>query len=183
MPRVLRREHKRIGHTDDHYQELLYGHVFGRGGFGYDHLSDAVRYSKGRGDTRAQAAGHRRVLKAVRAEMKALWEGSKDRLMDEWFDSVSLCTRPWAWWTFDATEPRLQVSDGPLNSTMPDGQLDFGVPRMCGVRADFDCEYELQAVYLDRLRLFLPGEQRYWNKHKAAWLAEVAAEGMDETKE
>ena len=193
MPRIRRHTRQRQGYGRAHYEELLCGHPKIGKGFRYDQLESDADHAEGRGATPQQATESCRLFEAVKAEARQLWEDAKDWLIDEWLgadhageDGPGMCTRPWAWWTFDATEPRRQTGNGPPNSTMADdyaypsrGRLHFGVPRCCASRTDIDCEYEVQGEYLERLGLFLPGEAEYWAAHKDAWLAEVGAEGMD----
>lgn len=202
MPRVRRQGHRRKGYGQGHFHEMLTGHYYCGPGFNYDRLESAADYAINRGATPDEAAAHRRRFDAVRAEMQAVWEELQDWMLDEWLHSDEpcgmtnnsarggMCTRPWAWWVFDAPEPRRQISDGPLNSTMADdyphphgGKLYFGVPRSLGTSTDWDCRYELQGQYLERLGLFVDGEAECWAEHKDAWLAEIRAEGMDETLE
>jgi hypothetical protein len=63
-------------------------------------------------------------------------------------------SRPWAWWKYDASEPRRQIGDGPEAIGPPDW---FGLPR--GYRGFHNPKaFETEADYLERLDLFLPGE-------------------------
>jgi len=71
-------------------------------------------------------------------------------------------TRPWAWWEFEAKEPRKQIKGDPeIRQSMDFGILDknklwFGVPCI-GVPPDY--QFETQFDYLKRLNLLLKGEE------------------------
>jgi hypothetical protein len=66
--------------------------------------------------------------------------------------------RPWAWWEFDAPEPRRLLSGDPAGA-MPERGLWFGVPGFYrSIEAHNTLVYENQADYLRRLGLLLPGE-------------------------
>ncbi len=60
-------------------------------------------------------------------------------------------TRPWAWWTFDAPEPR-RLIDGTPDRVSPAAVTWLGMP------SAHACTYESEAAYLRRLGLLLPGE-------------------------
>ncbi len=95
------------------------------------------------------------------------------------------CTRPWAWWHFDAPEPRRMVGDPqdvglePHDVRFParryKWKLYFGMPHgfrilgTCvvsgfGLKPDddarFESLFEKQAVFLERLGLMMPEERR-----------------------
>ena len=200
MPRVKKRALARTGYTKAHFQELMGGHAYLGPGFYYSRLEHAADYCIGGGGTPQQAAVARAEFDAVVAEMRELWEDSRDWLLAEWLDPGNMphitgyvqqdlkgpgkCTRPWAWWTFDSPEPRRQLSDGPPNSTMAEdwpgaGKLSYGVPYCFATVADGDIQYELQGEYLERLGLFLPGEQEHWDENKDEWIAAARADGVD----
>ena len=188
MPRVKKRALARTGYTKAHFQELMGGHAYLGPGFYYSRLEHAADYCIGGGGTPQQAAVARAEFDAVVAEMRELWEDSRDWLLGEWMDPGNIphitgwpshdqhgpgpCTRPWAWWTFDATEPRRQTSDGPANSTMTDGlpgegKLNYGIPQCFAAAHDWNIEYESQGEYLERLDLFHDDDERaWWELHK-----------------
>jgi hypothetical protein len=66
--------------------------------------------------------------------------------------------RPWAWWKYEAPEPRRLLSGDPAHATM-DGERWFGVPMLYhSAEAHTSMIFETQAAYLRRLGLLLPGE-------------------------
>jgi hypothetical protein len=68
--------------------------------------------------------------------------------------------RPWAWWKFDALEPRRLLSGDPAGA-MPERGLFFGIPRMySSMEAYNSMVFETQAAYLERLGFLLPGEAK-----------------------
>lgn len=66
--------------------------------------------------------------------------------------------RPWAWWEFEATQPRERVvMEGPQAVPSP---LKFGYPTgYDGCAVDLNTLYESEADYLGRLGLLMEGEQ------------------------
>ena len=200
MPRVKRKPRQRTGYTEHHFAELMTGFAYFGPCFYYDRLEQAADFCASGGGTPEAVAEARKRFEAVRAEMIELWEDSRSWLMFEWLEPGNIphitgyvqndlkgpgkCTRPWCWWEFSAPEPRRQISDGPPNSIMDDdhssaGKLHYGVPRCVATKADFEIQYELQAEYLERLGLFLPGEQEYWDANKDEWIAAARADGLD----
>ena len=67
------------------------------------------------------------------SELEALWETHRDTLMRKWFAGYEgeggAFTRPWAWWAFDAPEPRRLLSG---TCEPADKSLWFGVPAAWG---------------------------------------------------
>ena len=159
MPRVKRKALGRTGYTAQHFDELMSGAAYFGPCFDYDRFQRDANSCAARGGTPEDVADARALFDDVAAETRGLWNDSRDWLLDEWIheeepagiinngERNGPCTRPWAWWEFDAPEPRRQLSDGPPNSTMQDdhpsgGLLSYGVPRYCAASTDWDIEYE-----------------------------------------
>lgn len=65
-------------------------------------------------------------------------------------------TRPWAWWEFDAPEPRRLLAGDPALALQ--GELWFGIPNhYTSVQAHASLTFESQPDYLTRLNLLVPG--------------------------
>jgi hypothetical protein len=96
------------------------------------------------------------------------WEEHRDELLAEW-GAAHPATRPWAWWRYEALEPRQCVSGAELLlPTLAPGDWqwcwkeDFGIPGFVQCRPDgFDGlpEVESEAAYLDRHRLLSRAER------------------------
>ena len=100
-------------------------------------------------DGREQGAGS--------TELAAAWERLRTVIVVDWIRERP-GTRPWAWWAFDAPEPRRQISGGPTRDG--DG-LWCGMPPCWGAEQfaeppTFETEWE----FLQRLKLFETGEHR-----------------------
>ena len=97
------------------------------------------------------------------AQMKAVWQKHRAAIMkmisrDTGYpiDGFNAGTRPFAWWCFDAPEPRRQLS-GPAPS--PGGLTYQGLPRLWETGEDCNAAvFETELEYLTRLDLLLPGE-------------------------
>lgn len=111
------------------------------------------------------------------------WEKMREEILAEYI-SQHPGTRPWAWWHFEAPEPRRMVGDPKEVGLEPDDsppdrsykwKLYFGMPRnfrfltKCIVSgfglnsendARFESLFETQAAYLERLGLLMPEERR-----------------------
>ena len=86
--------------------------------------------------------------------MKAAWMELRDELLPTWIEQHP-GTRPYAWWRFEAPEPRRQVSPGP-ESLGP--ATSFGCPSLFrGI--PHDGMFETEAEYLERLGLLTPVEE------------------------
>lgn len=95
------------------------------------------------------------------------WAQTRDALLVDWI-AAHPGSRPWAWWQFDAREPRRRL--GGIGETYAEG-LDHGVPvwwmspslargtRFVAVDPQNPPQFESQASYLERLNLFQPGER------------------------
>jgi hypothetical protein len=96
------------------------------------------------------------------------WEEHRDELLAEW-GAAHPATRPWAWWRYEALEPRQCVSGAELllPKRAPTDwdwcwKEDFGIPGFVQCRPDgFDGlpEVESEAAYLDRHRLLSRAER------------------------
>ncbi|MDX9861651.1 MAG: terminase large subunit [Rhodospirillales bacterium] len=92
-----------------------------------------------------------------REELAAAWERLRAAILADWIRERP-GTRPWAWWEFDALEPRRQISGGPPRDG--DG-LWFGVPPCWGLEQFADPPvFETESEYLTRLKLLEKGERR-----------------------
>lgn len=94
---------------------------------------------------------------ATLAIVRRCWEELRDELLERWI-AARPGTRPWAWWQFDAHEPRrlLPGSPGFSLDPVPPDCVSFGMVH-CSCRAEeFDNEYESEWAYLERLDLLAP---------------------------
>jgi hypothetical protein len=143
MPRVSRRPHRRRAeYGPDDIRLLLRGYSW------FGALTDR----------------HGDIDMAAAAEA---WESLRDDLLPAYIADHP-GQRPWAWWAFDATEPRRCVSGPGLRAatdeTLPARvrRLSFGRP-CCYFAADMEGEqsvYETQAAYLARMRLLSAAERK-----------------------
>ncbi len=89
------------------------------------------------------------------SEAKAAWEFHREDILAEHIRDHP-GTRPWGWWEFESTEPRLQIRDGPeavgdrFYLGKPSGFTD--VPP--------DGMFESELAYLTRLELLTESELR-----------------------
>jgi hypothetical protein len=92
-------------------------------------------------------------------ELRKVWRQLRSDLLDRHIKEKP-GTRPWAWWRFESTEPREQVSDGPEPIGPPDW---FGKPsRYLGQPPEN--MYESQVDYLERLGLLTDDERELLGK-------------------
>jgi hypothetical protein len=117
------------------------------------------------------------------SELQGLWQIAKDGIMADWLKK-SPCTRPWAWWEFDA--PRHDTGTGAYFEPLPIPRQRLGgkgqtssqkwpavVPRydraIPSSWADIDPEdpptFESEAAYLQRHGLLSEAETHYLEKH------------------
>ena len=104
------------------------------------------------------------------AEMRTTWNDCRDRLLADWLAAYPR-SRPYAWWRFDAPEPRRRIDGKPHPFDDPRRhaaieraaaeygrdcwlcraahRLYFGTPQV--VIGDGLAEYESEAAYLERL--------------------------------
>ena len=151
MPRVRRQPKARRDWTEHHREQLRSGHDFLGEAFGKDRPDFAA--------------------------MKQAWDELRDEILPAWI-AEHPGTRPYAWWVFDAPEPRRNRTDGqhPFDNPArlafiervaraPEAHADykanacrlsFGVPSVLAEGEgfnDFECEYESEAEYLARFGL------------------------------
>jgi hypothetical protein len=88
-------------------------------------------------------------------ELAEAWEDLGDDLMAEHI-AQHPGSRPGGFWRFDAPEPRRQVADGPEAIGPADW---FGKPHVFMGQPPSDM-YESEAVYVERLGLWQPGERK-----------------------
>ena len=86
--------------------------------------------------------------------METAWSELRDELLPTWVEQHP-GTRPYAWWRFEAPEPRRQVSSGPES---------LGPATWFGCPSSFrgmphDGMFETEAEYLERLGLLTPVEE------------------------
>lgn len=102
-------------------------------------------------------------------ELRDGWSEVGERLTALHADSHP-CTRPWAWWRYDAPERRHCTSghhphDDPVFQSLADNstamdlrELRYGIPRY--MRGEmFNATFESEHEYLDRLNLLFPNER------------------------
>lgn len=128
------------------------------------------------------------------AAMRAAWDSVRSELLDGWITD-NPGTRPFAWWRYDAPEPRQRIDGKPhpfgdpsrlavvanLRATNDADdwlcraacRLSFGTPTLAGLGEGF-ASYETQAAYLERLGLLTDGE-------RAAMSAATAPPGLKGT--
>lgn len=96
-----------------------------------------------------------RDLEISREALRAAWERLGPAITGDWIREQP-GTRPWAWWEFEAAEPRRQISGGPPREG--DG-LWFGLPPCWGLE-QFAVPplWETEGEYLARLKLLARSE-------------------------
>lgn len=87
-------------------------------------------------------------------ELAEAWTDLRDELLADFIASHP-GSRPWAWWAFDAPEPRRQIAPGPA-AVGPD--LWFGLPRLYAAVSPH-AMYESERDYLARHGLLTDGER------------------------
>jgi hypothetical protein len=155
MARVNRRAKKRRdGYDEQHISQLLRG----------------VALSPGCG---FRTHGHESDFDAMREG----WEALRDTLLPE-FIAEHPGERPYAWWKFDAPEPRQRIDADQHPFDNPDRQcrvelmaIDnpsfrdtayetfYGRPRALVIEDDFAAKFEGELAYLDRLGLLTAYEK------------------------
>ena len=86
-------------------------------------------------------------------QLRNLWFELREELLPEHI-AKHPGTRPWAWWRFESTLPRLQMNDGPEPLEPPNF---FGKPSAYSVMPPADM-FESEADYLIRLNLLTCSE-------------------------
>lgn len=105
-------------------------------------------------------------LMELRPAMKEAWDSYRDQIMADWIKK-NPCSRPYAFWKFDAPELRKQISGS--------GDVDYegacissdGLPEYWQVEWDKNDlpTFESEAACLERLDLLTPIEKPYLKKH------------------
>jgi|GEM_PF-5075406 len=113
-------------------------------------------------------------LMELRPAMKQAWESYRDQIMTDWMKKYP-CTRPYAFWKFDAPELRKQISGS--------GDVDYegacissdGLPEYWQVEWDKNDlpTFESEAACLQRLGILTPTEKAYLKKHPKLMEPEV----------
>lgn len=94
-------------------------------------------------------------------ELRRLWDAVKDSVLSEWIKKFP-CSRPWAWWKFDASEQRKHLSGS--GGWEPGMAIDeTGLPQYWQFTWNEDDPpfFESQAAYLDRHGLLTAPEQKH----------------------
>lgn len=122
-------------------------------------------------------------LMELRPEMKKAWESYREQIIADWIRQ-NPCSRPWAWWEFDAPEPRRRI--GGIGT--PDFEClaykphyERGIPSGWITQDDFDTfgpdlkgipfdrrdppTFESETAYLNRLNFLTPAEKVHLRKH------------------
>jgi len=101
----------------------------------------------------------------------------EDAAREAWFDlrlqiiaeyaAEKPCTRPAAWWWFEAPELRRRIDGGHHPCEGPDGTIPLcrGIPTIYFTEDHFRAVYESEPAYLLRLRLLTKGEKAYLEAH------------------
>ena len=102
-------------------------------------------------------------------QLEVAWHRHKGAILDWWLHTYP-GTRPWAWWQYEAQEPRKMVASGPtrhkgLKDVLRGRRLSYGLPADTQGIADYDlvCSlmesfFERQCMYLDRLGILTQAE-------------------------
>lgn len=95
--------------------------------------------------------------------VRSAWQKSKHAIMSVWVDVLPGC-RPYAWWAFDAPEPRRAVKGVAFYDRRADilpaaRRYAFGLPTGTDFKDDEPVVYESEVDYLDRLELLTEPEK------------------------
>jgi hypothetical protein len=90
-------------------------------------------------------------------ELRAAWEDLRDELLPA-FIAQHPGQRPWAWWAFEAPEPRRRIGPGP--EPVGEEEMWLGMPRLYRGLPPSLGMYESEADYLRRLDLLTAAEAR-----------------------
>jgi hypothetical protein len=93
------------------------------------------------------------------------WTEARKELIPEWIREHP-CSRPWAFWEFDAPGPRRRV--GGSGRRERNAPLNYGVPSgtwFTGVNVDDPPRYESESAYLLRLDLLTATEKKWLADH------------------
>lgn len=97
-------------------------------------------------------------------ELREAWEQLRETILAD-FIAKNPGRRPWAWWEYDAPEPRRQIAPGP--KPVGDDRW-FGMPR-CYRGVPPPEMYESEADYLDRLELLTDQERETLARQSSGW--------------
>ena len=113
-------------------------------------------------------------LMELRPAMKEAWDSYRDQVLNNWIKR-NPCSRPYAFWKFDAPELRKQISGS--------GDVDYegacissdGLPEYWQVEWDKNDlpTFESEAACLQRLGILTPTEKAYLKKHPKLMEPEV----------
>jgi hypothetical protein len=131
-----------------------------------------------------------RFLNNFPDRIKAAWEKIGDSVTKD-FIKQHPCRRPWAWWRFDAPQPRQRIG-GTGKSTHESMNFapgfSFGLPTSWTKLIDVELKlakkndlidpddpptFESQASYLQRHNLLAPEEIKWLDKHPEALAPEI----------
>jgi len=121
-------------------------------------------------------------------KVEAVWREVRDELLAAWIREHPV-RRPWAWWQFDAPEPRGKFVDGrlvaePHDECGPPGHRstnDFGFPETWLEEETGRHVFESEPAFLDRHGLLSAAERRRLGPE--AFEHEVVVVGLDGTGE
>lgn len=150
---LRRNEWQRLGYTREQIEQLLTGRNWLERGFGTHENCDVEA-------------------------MRRAWKELRNELLPDWIAGHP-GTRPYAWWRFDAPEPRQRIDGKPHPfddphrdfevdrlAPSPDSraryyELGFGIPRLRlgSIPDELNAEYESPPAYLNRLGL-LPDDEK-----------------------
>lgn len=146
MPRgIVRRAKARIVWTQAHRRQLLTGHDMFDTAFGRDDDIDTN-------------------------EAFASWMELRGELLPS-FIAMHPGRRPWAWWAFDASEPRRQLTPGP--KCWGPANSFFGIPSKSNAPLPPGM-FESELAYLERMNLLDPSEAAVLDQLKAKEAATLA---------
>jgi hypothetical protein len=110
-----------------------------------------------------------------------LWSEVKDHVVSQW-KAAKPCTRPWAWYKFDAPRQNDEFFGHYYHGTLPEQRLkvggsghvceynfvpayNFGVFKYWHYNENDPPLFESQAAYLHRLGLLSETEEKYFEEH------------------
>lgn len=115
-------------------------------------------------------------------EWKNLWTEQRDKILESWIREHP-CSRPWAWWKFDAPEPRRRIGGvgTPSHEVLSVAPCyEFGLPtgwigefeerhfencKGLGINVNDPPIFESQATYLNRHGLLTESEKKYLQRN------------------
>ena len=111
------------------------------------------------------------MLEGNREHLRDKWETLKEGIMADWIDRHH-CTRPFAWYEFESTGPRLMIGGHGRTMTKKYAAwkpyFNKGIPASWSeIEPDNPPLFESEAVFLQRNGLLSESEKRYLSKHPA----------------